>query len=1480
MCRRIICLKWLLAPVAALWLAGCPSGPVLEVSPTAVSLNAASSSAVVILSNAGSGTMSWEVGDRPTWLSTSPISGEVSGQSQSIHLTSVTTGLAAGAYTGAVTINSDGGNRSIAVVLSVVAPPTLEVMPQSLNFGGSETTRTLLVRNSGAGTLTWNVTAAPPAAYTLSKTAGSLTSGASETVTVTLNRSLLSPGPNADSITIGSNGGSQDVALAAVVQALQVSPLSLDFGAQLEELALTITNSGATPLNWTIDNNSLPSWADVSSNAGAVAAGETETVVCTVNRTGIDPGLTEAQFTVASDGGSETVRLTIEGPDPVLFVTPLSLDFGSTDSDKEMTIQNTGTGTLSWTIEEGDLAGSTWTAGDRPWLDVSPAAGDTAAGAAAAVAVTIDRSQSPQDPDTPHQAWLRIRSADGDEVFVVVSQITLPPTLRVLPQALDFGTVYINRQLAIWNGGLGVINWRIDTAGKPAWAILTPVDGSGIASGDVSGGQTDTVAISIDRTGMTPADTDYAWTFDVTAEDENGADIAAKTVCVTMNIGREATIAVDTGSNSGGVPNIDRDQIHFLPFGTTANTMNFTVANVGTAALVWSIDGADFPEWIKSVSPMQSTLQPGQTTVVAVTIDREGLSYGDQSYALQIESNDPENSVFPVRIELQAPKRIMIGVKPSEIAMGTYGVSSSFDVANMGDPGSMLNFEVSANKPWVFFYPETGTSEGASEIIKNWVEVNVSIDRAQLDGTGSSAELRIRAYETDIAGNRIYLENVPEEVVEVSVEAAELTFEAAWAKLRIPSLARFVLLMRDIAYQPIALPYDLLDEVAQGFSVYEKDVLIDLQETNKFLTPGDNLRTNLVILLDYSGSMFASAQKVTDESISGAPDPLQALYNRCVGQLIEELPANYNVALMEFHDRGQCSRLVTAPDNGPAFTNDKDLLLARLEALSVPDHGATELLPAASDAAAALLVKENETSRVPFDDAEVPAILCISDGRLTTPPGKIKDVVDALWNTGIRYFGLGWGDSILHEPLARLANGTGGHYYPTAEEATGEFDDRERPIMAPSVDALLDWCETLPPAVDPCDQSILKDLQSQVVFSYVTLTEDTGVTVRLDASFDNPNDDDGVCLVDQKTISGSLTQKNFDFVAIAGDNRLGQISMRSDGIQAGSARVVIRAEYMPRNVSMMQFQIDCIQPFTAQAAPALSGGIVESWSLTNVLAVYTLESNPAGTPLPYGAYGDLLYLDFAGMPQQDLTVNLTVLDPVISDDQYTKYFIYPDSITVVTESVLAPAFPTPMLYVASLDLGTGQNGGDIILRNIGGHHSPTGVWLDWTAMDVGSYTTAYPDAGRLESTLDQAAIHVGFSRTGPPGEYWEFISFECTTGTLGVSYILEVPVFATILEPVLAVSTNTLDFGNSDSELSFEIENQGQSTLNWAIDPTAFPAWLNANPLGGATVSGAPTTVLVWIDRDEMSAGDSNHTFTVYSTYGQTIINVHATVAP
>jgi hypothetical protein len=96
------------------------------------------------------------------------------------------------------------------------------------------------------------------------------------------------------------------------------------------------------------------------------------------------------------------------------------------------------------------------------------------------------------------------------------------------------------------------------------------------------------------------------------------------------------------------------------------------------------------------------------------------------------------------------------------------------------------------------------------------------------------------------------------------------------------------------------------------------------------------------------------------------------------------------------------------------------------------------------------------------------------------------------------------------------------------------------------------------PTQFPCDPSIARDLASQVVLSYITLTEDSPITVRVDAKFDNPNDDDGICLPDQGLISGSFTQKQLrDSAAIPPPSEPKRFRRRPDCF-APLARIITR----------------------------------------------------------------------------------------------------------------------------------------------------------------------------------------------------------------------------------------------------------------------------------------------------------------------------------
>ncbi|NIA13959.1 MAG: hypothetical protein GWP08_07750 [Nitrospiraceae bacterium] len=1487
------------APIAlilsALALTGCPTlAPLLNVSPTAFSFDTAQTSAPLTITNAGAGALAWSVQSKPDWLTVTPDSGSIT-EAQVVMLTANLAALAPGTQQGELILTSNGGTRGLAVTAFVVSPPTMEVSETGLDFGGSLTVLSFDVSNAGSGTLTWNLTSDLPAAFNISPTSGSTTAGASDTVTVILNRAGLDRGLYEGTITITSDGGGPvDVAVRATVQALTVAPTLLDYGPIIEDLSFVIGNSGNTDLNWTIDGAQLAplTWLVLIPGglSGVLAPGAERSILASIDRNDLPAGVTEAQFDVSSPDGTETVRLRVEGPEPVLFVTPVTLDFGSTDNDQTVTLQNTGTGTLAWTIEEVAPSGGGYIPGDVTWLSVDGAlTGDLLSNEAVIKTVRVDRLQVVPNPDEPFVGHLRVSSADGQQVVVTVSQLSIPPTLRILPADLDFATTYLTRKLAIWNGGLGTVNWTIDAppAGIPGW-----VDSFTPTSGSVSGDETDMVTVRIDRTGFDPADQDYTWVFDIDATDGGGAALDSVTVTTSMNVARVPRIAVETGHNDTSAPFTP-----FLPMGQDLQTNTFTITNVGTGNLTWSIEDAEaFPSWL-AVDPLTLTLEPGESIAnITVTVDREGLGFGSEEYTFDITSNDPIDGSVPLRVELQVPKKVVIAVRPGEIALGPYGISDTFEVANNGDPGSQLKFSVTSNKPWLFSNPEFpyqfGTSEGTSSPIKDWQPVDISINRADLEGTGSTGTLTVRAYDED--GELI--ESVEEMQVTVSVEAAELSFQLAHGRTRIPTLNRFVMLMRDITYRAIPLAQDIVGDFVDNFTIYEKDVPLELSETNQFLLSADRMRTNLVLLLDYSGSMFASAALVEDPAIAGAADPLQELYNRCIGQLITELPDSYYICLMEFHDRSQPTRVV-APDGGPLFTNDKALLLSRLEGISIADHGATELMPAIEEAALRLQSEDLDLFLIPFDDSDMRAIICVTDGRLTTPPGRARETVDYLFNRFVRFFPIGWGQAVMHESLARVAAGTGGHYYPTITEDSGMTDPQGNPIKRPLVSQLLAWCETEDPATNPCDQSIAKDLRSQVILSYGSLREDSPITVRVDGAFDNPNDDDGVCLPEQNIITGTFSQKDFNFTSVMGDGRLGQISLPTTAINGSTARAIVRAEYMPRNVDQFVFEISSPQTFTVSKAPPLQAGLVEDWTLTPLGGGQYSLTRPAGVdPLPYAAFGDMLYVDFDALPLglDSFVVNFSVIDPVYdAGDPEGKYFTHPDSVTVNDLGQTAPAFPTPRVTVTQpasdsylIALGSTGNSGQIDIRNVGGAHVPTGAWLRWFITDWPDILLPSAFEGDLVSTFETDTVSFDVNRSSGPGSYLGAITIIFDSYLLGTpSFSLEILVSVTILPPELTVTsanfdpgTTTLNFGDANNAFDLSIQNTGQSTLDWNIDTTAFPNWLSVSTNVGFVPLDAANTVTVYVFRDDQDPGNYTHDFTIASEYGSETITVNMTV--
>lgn len=114
--------------------------------------------------NTGGGTLAWTVSNNAAWLSHSPTSGTGTG---TVTISPVTGSLAAGTYTGAVTLYATGAAAvTIPITFTITAPaaqPTIGLSPTSLTFnatagGNNPSNQTIAITNTGTGSLTWTVT--------------------------------------------------------------------------------------------------------------------------------------------------------------------------------------------------------------------------------------------------------------------------------------------------------------------------------------------------------------------------------------------------------------------------------------------------------------------------------------------------------------------------------------------------------------------------------------------------------------------------------------------------------------------------------------------------------------------------------------------------------------------------------------------------------------------------------------------------------------------------------------------------------------------------------------------------------------------------------------------------------------------------------------------------------------------------------------------------------------------------------------------------------------------------------------------------------------------------------------------------------------------------------------------------------------------------------------------------------------------------
>ncbi|HEO70068.1 MAG TPA: VWA domain-containing protein, partial [Candidatus Hydrogenedentes bacterium] len=1253
--------------VATLRIVITVPAPILSASPAMLDFGEDSTSNTLTITNSGGDRLMWTVTipNDTAWLAFDTLEGSaLAGSHNLIRVTVNRASLPPGEYAATVLIASNGGNIDYTVAMSVPGPRIL-VTPSPLIFGPLETRKPLTVRNLGdtAQTLVWSIDNGYPHWLSFDMEQN-VTTTDPNVVQVSVNRRGLSESGYEGRIRFSSNGGDATVNVTLEVPPFDLLPSALELGSRDNAGTIQVENHGNTPLEWaaTVEwaqwtTPAVLDWFELATSPSVLDSLSRGSLTLTVlTRAGLEAGWQEGPVTVrnTATGYEQTLSVRIRVPG-FSIEEPRTIDLGvlTDPAAAAFAITNNGDAPLPWTATVSPGA---------PWLTLNTYAGEVEH----VENVTLSADPTGLDPGD-YQGEIDVVSGEDSDTVVVAITVPAPPTLAAAPQGMDFGAISTQKLLAIWNAGIGEVTWSIDADEFEPWLSVT-----GPTTSTVSGEQTDSVTLRINRDGLAPAR--YTHSFDITAQDGDGNPLTPVTISVAMTVVGVPAIEVNTGY-------VDQFGRPYMNFGTDLIEATVEIRNTGTGPLIWSISTTGAPPWLTAISPSQGTIVPGNRQRVTVSINRTGQDFGGYDHTISISSNDLLNRFVEVNIQMQVSRQPRIGVSTSSVQITQYENSAAIAVANLGDPASTLDFVISGNTNWLYFYPATGRSIGTALTLKDWQEVSLSIDRSKLDpgSTASTARLDIHAFRIDAEGRRVLLDDtVPPQSLTVSVVAAPLSIEVAAAYTRRPSILRFPMLLRNVRYRALPLPEAQLESFAPGFTVFEKDVPLELTETNQFLSSGSQLRTNVVILLDYSGSMYEAAQDIDEDPAftayeathPGRPlDKLQALYEYYIGNLITELPDNYRVAILEFHDRSYS--ILPRPHVVYRFTSNKATLLAQLQSLEIEDHGATELLPELNSAAEFLAnadfpyvpweQPEQSAYYSVFDSAEVSALICISDGRLTTPPGKVKDTLDYLADRRVRLFAIGWGRDVNHEPLTRIATGTGGHYYPTAmkigldDEGQPLVDESGNIVLTPTTEELADYCFT---EADACDLSIARDLQAQIVFSYISLNEEPSVRTRISVALDDPNDDFGECGInDMGTIFADFEQR-IDFSAFYGDVRLGQISMLTDGIQPDdTAQLHVRTDYIPRNIHEFQFELSSQRPFTLTRPTDDQQSLIwnwrtyywdyvaDAWSAPDPPQPMDSMVNPDTTlesvlvrfesrdeePLRYGAFGRLFRADFAAI---------------------------------------------------------------------------------------------------------------------------------------------------------------------------------------------------------------------------------------------------------
>ena len=495
-----------------------------------------------------------------------------------------------------------------------------------------------------------------------------------------------------------------DIQLQPIVETgrLELSTTNLNFGSKSQSLSFDITNKGNKSFKWNITGLDNADWLDVHPTSGTLGSGKSNAVTVTLDRSRVTEHK-EVTITINADTESQTLKISAD-PDTKnskITLSTSTLNFGKEYNSLSFDIENVGNaGDVDWDITSIDV----------DWIKVTPTMGTTAMGKSSVVKVELDRSKL----EAGKHSTTIIVNADGESLRVTINAEVGDKSSKIELSAdtLDFGTSESTLSFNIENvGNSESVNWEI-TAIDVDWVKVTPTSGS------TAKGKSSVVKVDLDRSKLEIGK--HTTTIIVNADGESSS--------VTINAEKEdVSTKIELSTDT-------------LDFGTSENSLSFSVKNVGNAGdIEWNISAVDV-DWI-TVTPTSGKTAKGKSSVVKVELDRSKLEAGKHSTTIIVNA-DGESSSVTINVEKEDDRYLRVW--PTELNIGTED-EMMFLIYSYNGP-TTYELYGNGNFDWASFSKVEGTIPAYDSSNNDTIEeVTLYVDRTGLAAGEYSFTLIIRS---------------------------------------------------------------------------------------------------------------------------------------------------------------------------------------------------------------------------------------------------------------------------------------------------------------------------------------------------------------------------------------------------------------------------------------------------------------------------------------------------------------------------------------------------------------------------------------------------------------------------------------------------------------------------------------------------------------------------------------------------------------